>query len=258
MSEERAPSPDPTAAPGPEGREEDLVRMREQVYIDPRPLEQLQRYYDWPLTHRPGYMYSLVRVVMSLYAWIVFRVRSIDASNVPTSGPLIVAPNHFSNIDHFFAGQATRRKLQFMAKSQLYKGWFARVLKRGGVFPIRRGQRDELSFEVARSILARGGTICMYCEGGRSRSGRIGERAKPGIGRLALETGAVVLPVGIHGSQRVRNWKRLQFPTVHVRYGHPLRFAVVEEPTRGQQQAAADAIFTEIRHLYAQLDGAGG
>lgn len=256
MSEERTSSPRPTTAP--EGREEDLARMREQVYVDARPLEQLRRYYDWPLTHRPDYVYTVARVVMSLYAWLLFRVRSIDASNIPTGGPLIVAPNHFSNIDHFFAGQATRRKLQFMAKSQLYKGWFAWVLKHGGVFPIRRGQRDELSFEVARSILARGGTICMYCEGGRSRSGRIGERAKPGIGRLALETGAAVLPVGIHGSQRVRNWKRLQFPTVQVRYGHPLRFEVVEEPTRAQQQAAADAIFTEIRRLHAQLGGAGG
>ena len=96
---------------------------------------------------------------------------------------MIFAPNHFSNLDHFFAGQATRRKVQFMSKSQLYKGWFAWVMKRGGVFPVRRGHRDDQSFEVALSILGRGGTICMYCEGGRSRSGKLAESAQCGHGQ---------------------------------------------------------------------------
>ena len=77
---------------------------------------------------------------------------------------------------------------------------------------------------------------------------------KAGIGRIALETGATVLPIAIHGSSRVRNWKRLQLPKVTVRYGEPLRFEVVEEPTREQQQAAADEIFGRIKALYAELE----
>jgi 1-acyl-sn-glycerol-3-phosphate acyltransferase len=241
-----------TDAPGRQP-EEGLVRIKEQVYKDPRPLSELQPYYDWPLTHRPDWVYTIVRCLLSLYAWTFFRTTCADSQKVPTSGGVIFAPNHFSNVDHFFLGQATRRKVQFMAKSQLYKGLFAWIMKRGGVFPVRRGHRDEQSFEVAASILERGGTICMYCEGGRSRSGVLSEKAKAGIGRVALETGAVVQPAAISGSQRVRNWKKLQFPKVNVLYGDPLRFEVVAEPTREQQQAAADQIFDEIKALYAQL-----
>ncbi len=63
----------------------------------------------------------MVRVITSLLAWIGYRTRTIDSANVPTSGPLIFAPNHFSNLDHFFMGQATRRKVQFMAKSQIFR-----------------------------------------------------------------------------------------------------------------------------------------
>ncbi|MCU0258471.1 MAG: 1-acyl-sn-glycerol-3-phosphate acyltransferase [Solirubrobacteraceae bacterium] len=243
----------PTPTPDPQ-----LEQLREQVYLDPRPQAELQKYYDWPLTREPDWMYTLVRTLTSLYTWIVFRTTTIDAKNIPTSGPLICAPNHFSNIDHFFLGQATRRKVQFMAKSQLYKGWFAFVMKHGGVFPIQRGKRDELAMDVARSILARDGTICVYAEGGRSRTGQLSESVKPGIGRIALETGATVLPIAIHGSARVRNWKRLQLPKVTVQYGEPLRFEQVDGPTREQQQAAADEIFARIKALYGELEARVG
>jgi 1-acyl-sn-glycerol-3-phosphate acyltransferase len=97
----------------------------------------------------------------------------------------------------------------------------------------------------------------MYCEGGRSRSGKIGDRARPGIGRLALESGATVVPVAIHGSERVRNWKRLRFPKVTVLYGEPFRYERVEEATRDQQQAVADDILAAIKDLYGRLDGEG-
>ena len=174
---------------------------------------------------------------------------------MPTSGPLIFAPNHFSNVDHFFLGQSTRRKVQFMSKSQLYKGWFAGVMKHGGVFPVRRGYRDEQSFEVALSILERGGTICMYCEGGRSRTGKLAERAKAGIGRVALQSGATVVPAAISGSQKVRNWKRLQFPKVDVVYGEPLRFEVVAEP---DARAAAGRGGPDLRRDQGALRTAAG
>lgn len=232
----------------------ELEELREQVYVDPRPQEQLQPYYDWSRTREPDWMYSLVRVVTSLYAWTFFRTTTIDARNIPTSGPLICAPNHSSNIDHFFLGAATRRKVQFMAKSQLFKGPQTFMYRHGGVFPIQRGKRDEQSFEVAKAILAREGTICIYSEGGRSRTGKLADKPKAGIGRMALETGATVLPIAIHGSARVRNWKRLQFPKVTVQYGEPLRFEVVEHPTREQQQAAAEEIFARIKALYAELE----
>ena len=70
-------------------------------------------------------------------------------------------------------------------------------------------------------------------------------------------TGAPVVPVAIHGSSKVRNWKRLQFPKVTVRYGDPIVWERVEDPTREQQQAVADEIFAEIKALYAELEAEG-
>src|ERR1700732_5344359 len=111
-----------------------------------------------------------------------------------------------------------------MAKSQLFKpGLMQFIYTHGGVFPVRRGARDEETFITAERILSRGGTVAMYCEGGRSRTGKLSEQAKRGIGRLALESGAAVVPIAVHGSSHIRNWKRLRFPRVTVQYGDPIR-----------------------------------
>jgi len=196
-------------------------------------------------------------VITSLYAYTLLRTRAIGAENVPGSGAVILAPNHFSFMDHFLMGCYIRRKVRFMAKSQLFKRPMQWIYSHGGVFPVRRGARDEEMFTTAHSIIERGGAITMYCEGGRSRTGKLADHAKRGIGRLALETGVPVVPIAIHGSSRVRNWKRLQFPKVTVQYGEPLAWPRVEHATREQQQAVADQVLVEIKRLYAGLEEHG-
>jgi 1-acyl-sn-glycerol-3-phosphate acyltransferase len=233
----------------------DLTPIRAQVYKDPRPKEHFDQFHARTRARRPDWVYEVVRVATSLYAWTFFRARGVDAQKVPASGPVILAPNHFSFMDHFFAGAFIRRRVSFMAKSQLFVPPLQFIYTHGGVFPVRRGHQDEEAFVTANAILARGGAIVMYSEGGRSRTGQLSEQPKRGIGRLALESGATVVPVAIHGSSHVRNWKRLQFPKVTVRYGDAVRWPRVEAPTRDQQQAAANEIFERIRRLYATLDG---
>jgi 1-acyl-sn-glycerol-3-phosphate acyltransferase len=236
---------------------EELAPMREQVYKDPRPKEHFDRFHERTRTRRPDWVYELVRSLTSLYAFVVFRARCISSEKVPANGPVILAPNHFSFMDHFFLGAFVRRRVQFMAKSQLFKPPLQFIYTHGGVFPVRRGARDDEAFITANTVLARGGCVVMYAEGGRSRTGKLSERAKPGIGRLALESGAAVVPVAIHGSSKVRNWKRLQFPKVTVQYGDAFRFERVENPTREQSQAASDEVFADIKELYAGLDAHG-
>ena len=231
--------------------------MKEQVYRDPRPKEYFDQFHHRSRTKSPEPMYSLVRTCVTIYGLLFFRETCISSDKVPQSGPVILAPNHFSFMDHFFLGSFTRRKVRFMAKSQLFSGPLKFIYTHGGVFPVRRGHRDEEAFQTAHSVLERGGCIAMYCEGGRSRTGELAERAKPGIGRLALESGAVIVPTAIHGSAKVRNWKKLQFPKVVVQYGDPIQFERVEDPTRDQQQAVADEIFDEIKRLYAGLEQLG-
>jgi 1-acyl-sn-glycerol-3-phosphate acyltransferase len=229
------------------------VELKPQVYSDTRPEEYFEPFHAKARRAPAGWTYELTRAVVVPYLLIAFRARALGSENVP-NGPVILAPNHGSFMDHFFAGAFVRRRVRFMAKSQLFKPGIATyIFSNGGVFPVRRGHHDEEAFITAFKLLGRGEAVVMYPEGGRSRTGDLATEAKPGIGRLALESGAPVVPVAILGSHQVRNWKRLQFPKVTVQFGTPFRFERVENSTREQQQEVADYILDRIREWHSQL-----
>jgi 1-acyl-sn-glycerol-3-phosphate acyltransferase len=237
--------------------EEQLTQLREQVYKDPRPASHFDRYHERSRTRGPDWVYGIVRLVLTPYLLIVHRARCIGSDQVPFDGPVIVAPNHFSFLDHFFVAVFLRRYVRFMAKSQLFTRPLQFVYRHGGVFPVRRGHRDEEAFTTAELILRKGGLITIYPEAGRSRTGTLAEHAKPGVGRLALDSGAPVVPVAIHGTQKARNWKRLQFPKVTILFGEPVTFPAEQNAPRERHQEVADAIFDRVKELYAELDRDG-
>jgi 1-acyl-sn-glycerol-3-phosphate acyltransferase len=235
----------------------DLARLRAQVYSDPRPAEHFDRFHERSRTRQPDGAYEFTRLLTSLYSYTLLRAGSISPENVPGRGAVILAPNHFSFMDHFLMGCFLRRKVRFMAKSQMFKRPLQFIYSHGGVFPVRRGARDEETFITAETILRGGGAVAIYCEGGRSRTGNMSDSAKPGIGRLALSTGAPIVPIAIHGSSHVRNWKRLRFPKITVQYGAPIRWDRIKDSTREQQQVVAEAVLTEIKRMYANLQEHG-
>jgi 1-acyl-sn-glycerol-3-phosphate acyltransferase len=215
--------------------------MKPQVYKDPRPPEYFAPFHE-AARRGVGWTYILVRLVLTLPTILIYRLRAIGVENVPKQGPLVLAPNHFSQMDHFF-----------MAKSQLFgPPVLTYVYKHGGVFPVRRGHHDEVAMETARILLDQGEMLLVYAEGGRSRSGELGE-PKPGIGRIALETGAPIVPVCIYGSERVRSWKRLRFPKVTIQFGEPLAFSVEEAPSRERALEVATEIFGRVRAMHEAL-----
>src|SRR5262245_27120155 len=230
--------------------------IKPQVYKDDRPAEYFDQFHA-AARKGVGWTYPFVRALVSLPTLLFYRTRAIGVKNVPRSGPLILAPNHFSQMDHFFTGLYLRRQIRFMAKSQLFgPPVLTYIFKHGGVIPIRRGHHDEEAFETAYTVLGQGGMLLIYAEGGRSRSGELGQ-PKPGVGRLALESGAPVVPVAIHGSAKVRRWKRLSFPKVTVQFGEPISFPVEESPDRTRQLDAATEIFDKVRGMYTQLEEQG-
>ena len=234
-----------------------MDELRPQQYTDPRPPEHFTRFHERIRTHEPDWVYDVARLIVTPPTLMLYRTWPIGIEHVPTTGPVILAANHFSNWDHFFAGAYLRRRICFMAKSQLYANPLADfVLSHGGAFPIRRGHRDEEAFLTAHTILGRGGCLLIYAEGGRSRTGGLGE-PRPGVGRLALESGVPVVPVAIHGSLGVRGWRRLRFPKVTVQFGEQLNFAPGAGPTREEQQRAADRIFDRVRQIYWALEENG-
>lgn len=230
--------------------------LKPQVYKDERPAEYFDEFHA-AARRGVGWTYPLVRGIVTLPTLVPYRTRAIGVGNVPKSGPVLLAPNHFSQMDHFFTGLYLRRQVRFMAKSQLFgPPVLTYVYKHGGVFPVRRGHQDEEAFKTAFTILEREEMLLVYAEGGRSRSGELGQ-VKPGIGRIALESGVPVVPVAIHGSASVRRWKRLRFPKVTVQFGEPLSFPVEAEPSRERQLEAATEVFDRVRAMYTRLEEQG-
>src|SRR5689334_22371026 len=171
------------------------------------------------------------RVVLGLAIQFYFSLERTGRKNIPKKGPVILAANHRSFLDPFLIGCCLRRPVYFVAKKELFdKRWQAWLLNGLGAFPIKRGESDEESMATARGVLERGGVLVIFPEGTRIRKGPLG-RPKRGVGRLALETGAPVVPVAILGSERARRGWKIRPVWVRIRAGKPLRFPRVESPS---------------------------
>lgn len=223
--------------------------------LDPRPAAYFTPFHERARTSEPGLTYEVLRTLMLPWVKIVLRGRPVGPDCVPLHGPVIVAANHGSYLDHFILSAFVRRRLQFMAKSQMFQPPGQWVYSHAGVFPVRRGLGDQEAKLTALMILERGGAVAIYGEGARSAQTPIA-RPKPGVGQLALESGAPVVPIAIHGSNQIRYWKRGVFPRVTVIRGDTLYCERTDNPTRDDQMKAADAIYREVARLHTTLTDA--
>jgi 1-acyl-sn-glycerol-3-phosphate acyltransferase len=200
-------------------------------------------------------VYRIVRLLFVPFFRIYFRLERHGMEHIPASGPLLLASNHRSFLDPFVLGTMTKRPLYYVAKKELFRrpivAWWLNAL---GAFPVDRGASDQEMLETARQILARGDAVLIFPEGTRIRPGGLGI-PKRGIGRLALETGAPVVPLAVHGTDDIRKGWRIRPHRVKVRAGRPLTFPRVEQPSRQLAQAVTDRIWPCIQLQWEWLGG---
>ncbi len=200
-------------------------------------------------------VYWLVRGVLQPFFHLYFRLSRIGREHIPADGPVIFAANHRSFLDPFVIGTMTRRPIYYVAKKELFanrlQGWLLNAL---GAFPVDRGNADQDMVDTAKAILARGDCVLIFPEGTRVRPGPPGP-AKRGVGRIALESGAPIVPVAVIGTTEIRRGWRIRPHKVRIRAGRPLTFPQVESPSRELAQAVTDRIWPCVMLQWEWLGG---
>ncbi|GEP26921.1 lysophospholipid acyltransferase family protein [Cryobacterium sp. M91] len=211
---------------------------------------------------RPGFVYFLGYGIMAPVARIVFRPKIIGRENIPATGRVILASNHLSFIDSIVIPLVATRRVQFLAKSTYFtgtgfKGWVSRTFFTAiGAIGVERGagQAAQVALDAGRSVLDTEGAFAIYPEGTRSLDGRL-YKGRTGVAWLALTTGAVVVPVGLIGTQEIQPVGTTvpRIRKVTVTFGEPLDLSHHGPATSGKaRRQATDEIMAAIHQLSGQ------
>ncbi|RKE07172.1 lysophospholipid acyltransferase family protein [Catellatospora citrea] len=191
---------------------------------------------------------------------LIFRPQVEGLENVPDRGPAILASNHLSFSDSIFMPLVVKRKVTFVAKAEYFtgKGLKGRLTKMffvgTGTIPVDRsgGRAAQAALDTQLRVLRAGGLAGIYPEGTRSPDGRL-FRGKTGVARLALESGAPVVPVAMLNSDVVQPTGKLipKVMRVRIRFGTPLDFSRYAGMAgdRFVERAITDEIMYEVMEL---------
>jgi len=192
-------------------------------------------------------LYWLLWLVAHGLVRLGFRFSCSGGENIPPTGPLLICANHLAWWDPLLLAIACRRRICFMAKAELFRGWLIPLglLLRGvGGFPVRRGTPDRKALDHTLQLLREGKAVGIFPEGTRSPSGRF-RRAQSGVGMIVLKTGVPVVPAYIEGPYAFRRPLRLTI-------GRPVTIEAPPGEGRSRaeiRQAVADEIMVRIAAL---------
>jgi 1-acyl-sn-glycerol-3-phosphate acyltransferase len=195
-----------------------------------------------------SWIYPFMKVILTPIAKVWFRMKVTGKDLVPPEGPVIVAPNHKSIVDPFFIGLATKRRLHFMAKAELFEGSSARWLSGLGAYPVRRGTADPEALETSRIHLEKGRVIALFPEGTRHRDPEALRAPRRGAGRLAIETGAPIVPCAITGTERYPRPVRIQ-----VAFAEPIDAAELEATPQAAAELIENRVWPEVEREFRRL-----
>ncbi|MEV6348836.1 lysophospholipid acyltransferase family protein [Actinoplanes sp. NPDC051851] len=206
------------------------------------------------------FYWLLKLVVLGPLLRVFFRPKVEGLRNVPRTGPVILACNHLSFSDSIFTPLIMKRKVTFVAKAEYFtgkgiKGWFSRMFFTGaGTIPVDRsgGEAAQAALNTLLRVLREGNIAGIYPEGTRSPDGRL-YRGKTGVARLALESGAPVVPVALLNTDEIQPTGTLipSIKRVRIRIGEPLDFSryAANRGDRFVERAITDEIMFELMAL---------
>src|SRR5262245_47312423 len=206
-------------------------------------------------------LYWLLKyIILGPILKLIFRPQVEGREYVPDEGPAIIASNHLSFSDSIFMPLMVKRRVTFVAKSEYFtgrgfKGWLVKMFFVGtGTIPVDRsgGRAAQAAIETGLRILREGKLFGIYPEGTRSPDGRL-YRGKTGVARLALESGAPVIPVVMLNADEIQPPGKVlpRVKRVKIRFGRPLDFSRYAglAGDRFVERAVTDEIMYELMEL---------
>lgn len=199
-------------------------------------------------------------VILGPWLRLIFRPQVEGRDNVPAEGPAIIASNHLSFSDSIFMPLMVRRKVTFVAKAEYFtgkgiKGFLTKMFFVGtGTIPVDRsgGRAAQAAIDTGLRVLREGKLFGIYPEGTRSPDGRL-YRGKTGVARLALDSGAPVIPVVMLNSDEIQplGSKLPKIKRVRIRFGKPIDFSRYAGMAgdRFIERAVTDEIMYELMEL---------
>ena len=176
-----------------------------------------------------AYLYPICRFLQNLTLSSFANFEVTGAENVPPMGPLIIVSNHMSNIDPSILSCSINRRLKFLAKDTLFKGFpMSQMLNAYGAYPIRRGRPDIEAIRWATNQLKKDVALVVFPEGTRNNGKMI--KGKIGTARLIQMTQSTIIPVGITGTERLQHIGRVINPTgnIKVNIGTPFSLPTID------------------------------
>ena len=189
------------------------------------------------------------RLTIAPVTQVFSRLRVYGKENVPPTGGVVLALNHFHWLDPPAFGAACPRTIYYMAKIEAHRvPGLGQLIRSFGTFSVRRGESDREAVRMMRKIVADGHALGLFVEGTRQLSGEPGD-VQPGAGMVALQENVPVVPAAIHGTE---DWRPGNFHPVSVAWGQPMTFEGLPKNGKGYRQASAE-IQAEIRRLWEWL-----
>lgn len=188
-------------------------------------------------TYRVTAWIQFVRWLTRGFYRVMGGTRIIHPERIPKTGPVLITANHMSYMDPPLLGCALPRTIAIMAKEELFKGLLGRILISLGAFPVKRGASDMAAIKHAVATLKNGYALVVFPEGTRGDGVTMGPM-QSGVQMLAKMSGAVIVPLGIHGTQYMlpRTGKKLRRHRQIMVVGEPFRLE--DLPGGGKDKSA--------------------
>ncbi len=192
-------------------------------------------------------MRVIIKFIFKIFAIILYRPKIVGKENLPKDGGALLCPNHVGNLDAAVIVAMFKRKVNVLAKEELFKnGFLCWIADLFGIYPVKRGKADMQAIKISLTLLKRNELLLMFPEGTRNGMAK-GIKPKNGAVLIAATAGKPIIPIGIQGSFK-------PFTKVIVNIGKPIDYSKLKEEVKDKEQASelTKELMKEIVHLRDQ------